>query len=181
MSTWDDPKATWGDAAVAWDGEALAPARAPFFVIPDAERVVVDFLRDQPELAGPLAGRIYTALPAQPDWPAVRVTRWGGWAAIWRPLWLDEAWCQVDVWGGTKAEASELARLMRALVGYRLVAEAAGTVTAVRFGMLHDAPDTTYQPAKPHFRFDLSVMLHPGPDALVPATRAPDALARSNP
>jgi hypothetical protein len=129
-------------------------------LLPDVERVLVDFLRAQPELQAELGDRIYTVLPTKPTFPAVRVGRWGGWAAISRPLVLDEGWCQVDTWGGTKAEASHLARLMRALIDQRLRASGA-PVSAVRFGMFHDAPDQSYEPARPHWRFDVSLMLRP--------------------
>lgn len=138
-------------------------------VIPDAERVVVGFFRAQPELAR-LDDRIFTSLPAHVAWPAARVVRWGGWPALAYPLWLDEAWCQVDIWGGSKAEVSALAGLMRALVDERLVAEVP-TVAGITFGMLQDSPDSTFEPAKPHFRFDLSVRLHPEL-LLGPPTRA---------
>jgi hypothetical protein len=131
---------------------------AALVVLPDAERVVVDFLRAQPEL-GDTAERVYTALPAEPTWPAVRVVRWGGWPVISRPLVLDQALCQVDVWGGTKAQASELARVMRALLAERLAA--LPEVSGVSFLMLIDNPDDTYSPARPHWRFDVSVMLRP--------------------
>jgi hypothetical protein len=152
------------------------------YVIPDAERVVVEFLRAQSELDAELDGRIYTVMPTAPTFPAVRVTRWGGWAVINNPLWLDECWCQVDTWGGSKAQASWVARLMRQLLAARLVASSAGIVTARRFGMMHDAPDTTYTPAKPHFRFDLSVLLRPpGGGAAAPNPRAPAAPAAPNP
>lgn len=131
------------------------------FVIPDAERVVVDFYRAQPEVVDLIGDRVYTALPAKPAWPSVRVVRWGGWPLISEPLWLDEAWCQVDTWGGNKEETSALARLLRTVAAARLVRQNAGTVTKVRFGMMHDSPDSSYTPAKPHVRFDMSVLLHP--------------------
>ena len=147
--------------------------RAPVPVVPDAARVVIDFLRAQPELAQPLGGRIYSELPGSVAWPAVRITRWGGWAAINGPFWLDEAMCQVDTWGGPKAHTSELARLQRSLIGYRLAAERADVVSGVRLGYMADAPDQSYTPAKPHFRFDIVVMVHP--------PREPAAPARANP
>lgn len=142
-------------------------------VIPDTEPLLVAFFRAQPELAE-LGERIYTALPARPTWPAARVVRWGGWPALANPLWLDEAWHQVDIWGTTKNEVSALARLMRALAAYRLPgAHPGAVVSARRLGMLHDAPDTTYEPAKPHFRFDLSVLLHPAGAPAGPTIRSP--------
>jgi hypothetical protein len=130
-------------------------------VLPDVEPLLVNFFRAQPELAE-LGDRVYTALPARPEWPAARVVRWGGWPVIDHPLVFDEGWCQVDVWGTTKNEVSVLARTMRALADARFVAANQGVVTRCRFGMLHDAPDNTYEPAKPHFRFDIAVLLRPG-------------------
>jgi hypothetical protein len=143
-------------------------------VIPDAEPVLVEFFRAQPELAE-LEDRIYTALPAHPAWPAARVVRWGGWPIIAEPLVLDEAWCQVDVWGGSKNEVSRLARLMRALAADRFVRAHFDVASKVRFGILYDAPDASYQPAKPHFRFDMSVFLHPSRPAAPtgPTIRSP--------
>jgi hypothetical protein len=130
-------------------------------VIPDAEPLVVAFFRAQPEL-GELGERIYTALPAKPEWPAARIVRWGGWPVITEPLVLDEAWCAVDVWGTTKNQVSALARLMRALAAARLVPANREVASKVRFGALLDSPDRAYEPAKPHFRFDMSVLLRPG-------------------
>jgi hypothetical protein len=147
-------------------------------VMLDVSRVVVNFLRAQPELAEPLEGRIYTILPAQPVWPALRCTRWGGYPAINRPLILDASWAQVDIWGeqAGKFAVSELANLARALITYRLVPECnAQGITAVGFGMMHDAPDQTYHPARPHYRFDINVFIKasragvPGPASILEA------------
>jgi hypothetical protein len=107
------------------------------------------------------------------------VVRWGGWPIITEPLVLDEAWCQVDIWADRKAEASHLARLMRALAAARFVQDNFAVASKVRFGMLHDSPDNSYEPAKPHFRFDMSVFLHPERPAR--ATRRPAAPAGLNP
>jgi len=150
-------------------------------VLPDAERLAVEFFRAQPEVVDLIGDRVYTALPAKPTWPSVRVSRWGGWALINRPLVLDEAWCQIDTWGGSKAEASWLARLMRQLADERLVPSAGGLVSGTRAGMLHDAPDAAYQPARPHWRFDLALYLRPGAAAPPRSTGEPAALAASNP
>ena len=98
--------------------------------------------------------------PCRPSvaWPTARVVRWGGCRPGLRPLWLDEAWCQVDIWGGSKAEVSAwVAGLMRALVDERLVAGEVPTVAGITFGMLQDSPDSTFEPARPHFRFDLAL------------------------
>jgi hypothetical protein len=129
-------------------------------MLPDAERVLVDFLRAQPELIELIDARIFTALPGEPTWPSVRVVRWGGWAAIYDPLVLDEAWCQVDTWADRKALASDVARLMRAVISARVKREC-DVVSGFRFGMMIDSPDTTFVPAKPHIRFDMSLMLRP--------------------
>jgi hypothetical protein len=130
-------------------------------VMLDVSRLVVDFYRAQPELSM-LDGRIYTILPAQPTWPAMRCTRWGGYPAINRPLLLDASWAQVDIWGeqAGKFAVAELANVARALITYRLVAQTNKLgVSAVGFGMMHDAPDQTYHPARPHYRFDINVFI----------------------
>lgn len=155
-------------------------------VLPDAERVLVDFLRAQPELREALDDRVYTELPARPAWPAVRVVRWGGWAAISEPLVLDEAWCQVDTWGERKAQVSDVVMLMRAVISDRLKRQAADVCSGFRLGMLIDNPDATFVPARPHFRFDMSLMLRPSTastvllEAAAPprSTSAPVAPAR---
>lgn len=128
-------------------------------VMLDVSRLMVTFFRAQPELSI-LDGRIYTILPAQPQFPAMRCTRWGSYPAINRPLLLDSAWAQVDIWGeqAGKFAVAELANVARALVTYRLVEQMNRYgITAVGFGMMHDSPDQNYHPARPHYRFDINV------------------------
>ena len=128
-------------------------------ILPDAEWVVVRFLRGQPELAGI---RVGTSVPPKPTFPTVRVVRWGGVPLSSRPLWVDNASCQVDVWANGKAEVMDVAALVRALLSVRLVGSQPGVVvTAVTFGIFSDEPDDTYSPAKPRVRFDITVTLHP--------------------
>jgi hypothetical protein len=125
-------------------------------VVPDVELLAVTFFRSQPEVAALLGDRVYSALPAHPEWPAARVVRWGGWPLVSTPLVLDEGWCQVDIWGGPKSVAYRVATVMRA-VTERLKTEVAH-VSSRRLGSLLDSPDTSYEPAKPHYRFDLSII-----------------------
>ena len=74
-----------------------------------------------------------------------------------------------------------MARLLRQLADERLVASAGGLVSGTRLGMLHNAPDSSYEPARPHFRFDLALYLRPGAVAPPRSTGEPGALAASNP
>src|SRR4051812_16079955 len=88
-------------------------------VLPDAEREVVNLLLAQPELAW-LDGRVFTVYPAQAGTDAlIVVRRFGGAPVIARPLVLDEALLQLDVYAQRKAEASKLGALVRALLAHR--------------------------------------------------------------
>lgn len=150
-------------------------------LLPDAVQVVTRFLRDQPEVTDLAADRVYSVLPKDPEWPAVRIVQWTETPAIERPLWLVTVGCQVDVWADRKAEASLLARTIRAVLAERLVAERSAIVTRVGFGTMADQPDTDYEPARNRYRFDIFVTIHPGQDALVPASSAPDVPASPEP
>jgi len=122
--------------------------------LPDVERELVALLRAQPELDA-LQDRIYTTFPAQQKGsPAtVVVRRYGGEPVVSRPLVLDEATCQVDVYGGRKAEAADLVALVRAL----LVERTPWTV----LGALRYVPDETFEPPRPRYILDVLVYLRP--------------------
>jgi hypothetical protein len=93
----------------------------------------------------------------------VRITRIGGSPVASRPLWLDQAILQVDVWGGPKATAQDIAQAVRAQMADSLQGKhSLGCVTAVEFGEFQWLPDASYDPAKPRYSFDVVVhLLHP--------------------
>lgn len=146
-------------------------------LIPDVEQLVSGFLRAQPEVVAffaagvtsegksvthPPTDRVYTDLPAGPVWPAVRVNRVGGSPVTNEPLWLDQALIQLDVFGGPKALARDLAETCRAVIDARLPGvHSEGVVTAVRFGQLAYHPDDTYPTARPKYDLLITIFTHP--------------------
>jgi hypothetical protein len=137
-------------------------------LLPDVERLVVDFLRDQPELAVLVDDRVYTAIPALKQgeadwrWPLVRVVRFAGRPVRPRPRWLDAPVVQFEAFGGRKAEAWSIAETVGALLSARLVGvHAQGTVTDVEAGSPGYQPDDTYTPAKPRYLFTSTIHTHP--------------------
>lgn len=81
-------------------------------LLPDGDAVLIEFLREHPDLA-PLHGdRVGLSLAAGTD-PALRVTSLGG--AQTHP-WQGEDEYQVECWGGDEAAAITLARTVVAVV-----------------------------------------------------------------
>lgn len=128
----------------------------------DVERLLSAFLRAQDELVDLIDTRVYTALPKDPVFPAVRITRIGGVPVTSLPLWLDSANVQVDVFGGAKATTQEIAETIRWLCSERMLGlHDEGVVTKVRAGALRWLPDDTYTPAKNRFLIDMTVFTRP--------------------
>jgi hypothetical protein len=91
-----------------------------FAVLPDLDAGLVTFLRDHADLATLHGGRVGTQLPAGTG-TAIRVANLGG-TMPWP--WLCRAEFQVECWGGTEAQANQLARTVCAAIY-----EATGSVT----------------------------------------------------
>ena len=128
----------------------------------DVERLVSAWARARPEITAVVDDRVYTAIPADPAWPLVRLTRIGGAPVMSRPLHLDRALVQFDVYGGPKVMAHDLAETIRELLADQLVGtHALGVVTAVEFGSFLYLPDATYAPARPRYMFDAAIFTHP--------------------
>lgn len=128
----------------------------------DAERLLSAWLRDQDEITALVADRVYTAIPASPTWPLVRLTRIGGAPVFSRPLHLDRALIQFDVFGGPKVIAWEIAETCRAaLSDLPNEPTGLGVITGIQFLSFLYVPDTTYTPARPRYVFDAAVYTHP--------------------
>lgn len=140
--------------------------------LPDAERLVSAFLRADARIAAAIGERVYTVFPSKAGTePLLIVQRIGGLPPFSQPLVLDAADLQCDSYGGSKAEAHDLAALARAvLTELEGAATALGNVSAVRFGMFRYQPDETYAPPRPRFVFDVTVYTR--------TPVAPGALAR---
>ena len=139
-------------------------AVAPLTILPDAERVLSSWLREQPEIVALVADRVYTAFPAKAgSAPLVLVRRWGGEPPVPTPLVLDLATVQLDAYGGTKAQAWEVAATCRAVCAERGRGDAYGPTIIVRAARFQ--PDEIFNPPRPRYVCDLDVYVRPA-DAL---------------
>lgn len=130
----------------------------------DAERLLVAWLKAQPEVAALVAGRVATELPPSPTWPFLRLERLGGLPLpLGQAIHVDRARVQLEAWGTTKAQAHTLAATVQAVLHERLPGRhELGTVTAVRpdLGLVW-SPD----PENGRARYVLAVLVftHPNP------------------
>jgi hypothetical protein len=134
--------------------------------LPDAEVLVTTFLRQDPDVTALVGDEVYSTLPAkQATWPVVRVTRVGGSAD---PLGIiDFPLVQVDVWGGPKTTAQDIAQAMRTAFATRLPLRLGDLGTLAlgpgdgALGSLRDLPDETFDPARPRYIFDVRLLTRP--------------------
>ena len=131
-------------------------------VMPDAERIVSTYLRSVPAVAGLVADRVYTELPkAGGTFPLARLARIGG-GPTGTPAYMDEARISVDIWGGSKYEARELAATIAAALD-----EAAGYsahdgyISSTSPGALRYVPDETFTPTRPRYIVDVVINTRP--------------------
>lgn len=132
-------------------------------VLPDVERLAATWLRNVADVRAIVDSRVYTAVPNAPTFPLVRLTRIGGEPVMSRPLHLDEAWVQVDCWGGPKATTRLLAETCRGAFALEAFVgpHDDGVVSGVTFGSFQYLPDDSYEPAKPRYWFTLHIFVHP--------------------
>jgi hypothetical protein len=143
----------------------FGPLHAATILMPDAEKLVINALLDQAELAA-LGGRIYAVAPKRRTFPLARVARFGGDPFHeGHPYWLDQPSFQVDVWAQSgQIEAYTLAEQMRACMAQRLVgAWPEGVITSVKVMGLVQSTDADFDPPKPRYRFTATLMMHPTP------------------
>ena len=132
----------------------------------DVEALVSQYLRSQSEVTAYVAQRVYTALPETKTFPLVRLTRIGGAPKMSRPMHVDSAHLQIDVFGGSKATALDTMDAIReelAKVVDEDPVQALGGVCGVRFGPLAYLPDASFEPAKPRYTLDVTVTVRPAP------------------
>lgn len=90
----------------------VTPVPGVSLVSLDIEAAAIEWMRGQ----GIAGGRVYSKVPASPQFPLVSVQRIGGIPAVRE--YLDAANLQIDVWGNSKSEADDLATAARiALLG----------------------------------------------------------------
>lgn len=136
---------------------------------PNMEALVSAYLRDAPELAELVTHsttgdvKVYTALPKDVEYPAVRVLQLLDTPAG-APLWAVAFEMQVEAFGGSKAEAWRIASTARALLDdHRIRGDhpGYGVVNGSTPGAMLDLPDETFEPAKPRWLFTSTIYGRP--------------------
>jgi hypothetical protein len=129
----------------------------------DAERLLSAYLRAWPAVTAIVGDRVYTDLPSRATFPLIRLTQLGGRPLYSNPLYIDEAFIQIDAYGGPKVIARQIVDVVReALVTSQFITKHdTGTVSNVVFGELAYIPDDTYDPAKPRYTAEVSILTHP--------------------
>ncbi len=138
----------------------------------DVERLTSAWLRNRTELDPMLSDRIYTTLPADKTFPAMRLTLIDDEAITERPLWVTKSQLQFDVWGGPKAQARAIADTTRYLldrfyIGTQSIGDVDGVISGVGFGSYGYDVDPDFQPERPRYRFVVFITAHPVPTSSV--------------
>lgn len=129
----------------------------------DVERLLSGWLRNRPEIAAIVGDRVVTTVPNRAVFPFLKITQLAGEPVFSQPLYLDEAYLQLDAYGGPKVQARELIDLVRHAMSEEFLGlhDGVGVVTSVRFGDLSYIPDDGYDPAVPRYLAMASVYTHP--------------------
>lgn len=132
-------------------------------IVVDVERLLSSWLRARPEITAIVDDRVVTVVPNRAVFPFVKITQIAGAPVYSQPLFLDEAYLQIDCYGGPKVQARQLIDLIRHAMSEEFLGLHAGVgvVTSVRFGDLSYIPDDGYDPAVPRFLAMASVYTHP--------------------
>lgn len=130
-------------------------------LLPDAELVAVEWLRNTADVTALVADRVYTAVPPEPSWPLIRVLRVGGTPVV--ATHLDVARLQIDCWATDKQAAHLVARTVQAALHELPGTHPTAVVTAVEDGTMSWNPDDDYHLAG--YTADYLIYLHPIPGA----------------
>ena len=129
----------------------------------DVERLLSNWLRARPDITALVADQVHTVVPNRATFPYLKITQVGGTPVFSRPLYLDEAYIQLDAYGGPKVLARQIIDTVRAALAEEFLGShpGVGVVTSVRFGDLSYLPDDAYIPAQPRFIATASIYSHP--------------------
>lgn len=147
----------------------------PLSLMPDVERLVIDALIADPDVAAVVAGRVYGAVPNAKTFPLIRVVRYGGQMIDdGNPWWADAPALQIDAWANRKAEAVGLGEIVRAVCAQRLPGtHPTGVVAGVGIGTSVYDPDESFTPAKPRVRLSVDLVTRPASQTRSPGAAVP--------
>lgn len=130
-------------------------------LLPDAETLLVAFLRAQPEVESIVSSRVFVELPMATTWPLLRVRRVGGTPVRSKPLHLDAPLLQVEGYASNKPTARHLTETARAVIALRLEGmHDEGNVSGVELGNLAWLPDEDFEPPQPRYVADVTIFTH---------------------
>ena len=129
-------------------------------LLPDAEKLVVDYLLAAADLDSYLSDRIYTAIPNDPTWPLARVTLLD--TQVSYPRHIADTLLQVDVYGGSKKTARDAADTIAGLLAEPVVGtHTLGTVSWASTTGPRWLPDAGYTPARARYVVEATLTIHP--------------------
>lgn len=132
----------------------------PLTLVVDAERLLVNYLKTQSEVTAIASGRVYGALPDNPQFPCITLSRIGGIAS--RPHYQDSAQIQLSCWGRTRDEARMLTRTAHSALKAIPQVHSLGIVISL-VTVLGESyqPDPTYSPARERYVFGCICITRP--------------------
>lgn len=130
--------------------------------LPNTEALVRWWLLGDAGIKTATGGRVYAGdMSSTSAMPAVRLSRFGGSPAVSRPLVLDEADLQVDVWAASKLAAFDIvADVMHRLSELDGERTPFGSATT-DVGALRYVPDDVFDPPRPRYLVDVTVWARP--------------------
>lgn len=143
--------------------------------LPDIVRALSEYLRDDDDVTAIVGDRVYSALPTNPTFPCVRLSRIGGQVRSAPAYHLESSLIQVEALGGSRHSSWMLAETCRAVIAQRFAE--AGTVTVgtdsavisscevggIREDTVKSLPKNDDGTERHRAHFDAVIYAHPSP------------------
>jgi hypothetical protein len=143
--------------------------------LPDTVRALSEFLRADDDVAALVGDRVYSALPTNPTFPCVRLSRLGGQVRSQPAYHLESTLIQVEALGGSRHSSWLLAETCRAVIAQLLNGTVdVGPDTAVishsevggiREDTVRTLPKNDDGTERHRAHFDAVIYAHPSPQA----------------
>lgn len=134
-------------------------------VMPDVTKLLVAFLRDQPEVVAlcGAAASIRGSLQPSTAYPAVRVTRISDEPIVAHPFKVEAVRVQLDCWGGNNRQAERLAQAVRNVLTSRAWDHSndEGTIIKAMPRGLSDLVDDSQTPPRERYVLEMEVWVRP--------------------
>lgn len=159
---WDEDE-TWDDLGGGGNGGGGGPGVS--MALPDVEKVVVEFLKANVDVAALVESRVSTHIPVDPVFPLVRIFRVGGTLSTNFLGYLDNARIQIDVIGPGEPNPDEVeTSLIAGVVESAMLSAMTGvhedvvvTNVAESLGLVSASDEVT---SNPRYFFEMVVSCH---------------------